>query len=119
MLILSVEYIINAKSFSKRISEVLTYKPMTIDGVECAGEVCTIGSGKSFAVLNLDDSVNVEYSIVAYDGNWTKGSTDVTTVSAMSPEEAEGLPLLLIGAGVLLLAAVAGFIIWARRPSPA
>ena len=94
-----------------------SYKPMTVDGVECDGDICTIGSGKSFAVLNLDDSVNVEYSIVAYDGNWTKGSTDVTTVSAMSPEEAEGLPLLLIGAGVLLLAAVAGFVYWARRPS--
>ncbi len=92
---------------------------MAINGEECDGDICTIGNGKAFAVLNIDDATSVEYSIVAYDGNWTKASTDVTTVSAMSPEEAEGLPLFLIGGGVLLLAAIAGFVTWARRPSPA
>ena len=31
-------------------------------------------------------------------------------------QEAE-LPLLLIGGGIGLMAAIAGFVIWARRPS--
>jgi len=96
-----------------------SYKPMTINGEVCDGDICTIGSGESFAVLNVDDSTEVEYSIVAYDGNWTKGSTDVATVSAMTPEEKKGLPVLLIIGGVILTACVSGFIFWARKPSVA
>lgn len=106
-------------SHISNISYNWSYKPMTINGEVCDGDICTIGSGESFAVLNVDDSTEVEYSIVAYDGNWTKGSTDVATVSAMTPEEKKGLPVLLIISVGILIASVSGFIFWARKPSVA
>ena len=41
----------------------------------------------------------------------------VGTDGGVPPSENEGLPFLLIGVGAIVLAAISGFVVWARRPA--
>lgn len=85
------------------------YKPLTIDGVECTDDVCTIGSGEAFAVLPVSDSTSVEFSIAAYDGNWTKGSSPMT-IASIDSEDETGISILVVGSVVVILALVGAFL---------
>ena len=90
-----------------------SYKALTIDGEECTDDVCTIGSGESFAVLNIDDSKSVEFSIMAYDGNWTKGNSEVTVASIDSGDD-DGISILMVGSVVIILAII-GALLFVRN----
>ena len=41
----------------------------------------------------------------------------VGTDGGAPPSENEGLPFLLIGVGAIVIAAISGFVVWARRPA--
>lgn len=92
-----------------------SYKPLTIDGEECEGDVCTLESGEATVVLNIDDSKMVEYSINAYDGNWTKGSSQITLASVDTSDDNEFPTLVVLG--VLAFMLIAGFVYWANQPA--
>ncbi len=81
------------------------YRALTIDGEECDDDVCTIGSGESYSVLPISDSKTVEYSIAAYDGNWTKGSSGMNIASVDSGDD-DGISVLMVGGVVVILALI-------------
>jgi len=83
------------------------YKALTIDGTECDDDVCTIGSGEAYAVLNIKDSEKVKYSIIAYDGNWTKGNSEMA-VAKISSSDDDDISTLMVGGvlGILVLIGV-------------
>ncbi len=92
------------------------YKPLSIEGEECHGDVCTLGSGEAYAVLNIDDSQQVEYSIMAYDGNWTMGQSEITIASVNEPDEDTEIPIAVIG-GLVTVVGIIGFAYWANQPA--
>ena len=92
-----------------------SYRVLTIDGEECHGDVCTLGSGEAYAVLNLTDDKKVEYSINAYDGEWTRGTSEMAVAAINDPDDDEFPALSLVG--LLAFMVVAGFIYWANQPA--
>ena len=90
------------------------YRPLTIDGEECEGDVCTLGSGEASAVLNLTDDTAIEFSIIAYDGNWTKGETQVEMYGTPSnPKSDDDSSIGLIG-GTIAVIAIIGFVAYLK-----
>jgi len=92
-----------------------SYKPLTIDGSECHGEVCTIGSGDAFAILNISDTKKAEYGIMAYDSNWTMGQSEIAIAALAEPEDDE-FPTMLVGGAIAAVGLGGLFVVWARRP---
>ena len=92
------------------------YKALTIEGEECSGDTCTIGSGEAFAVLNFTDDMDVEYSIMAYDGNWTRGITPIEMYEKSSSNSESAL--LLVGgvAGILGALGAGIYVLHTRKP---
>jgi len=98
---------------------------MKIEGEEVCDEetgICYAYSGATGTSLipYLDDS-QIYYQILFVDGNKTSSKTEVMqfvgTDGGAPPSEQKELPLMLIGVGTLVLALIAGFVLWARRPS--
>lgn len=81
------------------------YKEITIDGEECTEDVCTISNGEAYAVLDIGDDKAVEYSIMAYDGNWTRGNS-IMSVASVGGDSDDGISILMVGGLVGLLALV-------------
>ena len=92
-------------------------------------EVCDEETGICYAYAEATGTSIVPYSednpifyqVLFVDGNKTSSKTEVMQFigaqgGAPPAQEAE-LTLLLIGGGIVLIAAIAGFITWARRPS--
>ena len=90
------------------------YKSLTIDGEECEGDICTIGSGEAHAVLNFTEDTAIEYSIVAYDGNWTKGESHVEiygTPPTSSKDEDSSIALI---SGIVIIVSILGVAVYVK-----
>ena len=88
------------------------YRVLTIDGEECTDDVCAIGSGEASAVLPVSDSKSVQYSIAAYDGNWTKGNS-VMSIASIDKDD-DGISILMVG-GVVIILAIIGALLFIRN----
>ncbi len=105
------------REFGKNDSQ-WKYKELKIEGEECTDDVCTIGSGEAYAVLNISDSKKVEYSIMAYDGNWTKGSSEIAVASVSSSDD-DGISMAMVGGVIGILALIgAGVFYMNSRQNP-
>lgn len=93
------------------------YKELTIEGEECSGDSCTLGSGEAFAVINISDDTPVEYSIMAYDGNWTRGITSIYNY-VPSSSSSESYLLVLGVIGVLGAVGVSIYLFHTRKLEP-
>ena len=99
---------------------------MKIEGEEVCDEetgICYAYSGATGTSLipYLDESP-IYYQILFVDGNKTSSKTEVIQfvgTDGGTPPSSSGfeVPAFLIVGGSILIAAIAGFILWARRPS--
>ncbi len=98
---------------------------MKIEGVEVCDEetgICyAYADATGTSVIPYSEEKPIFYQVLFVDGNKTSSKTEVEqfvgTDGGSPPVQKEELPLLLIGGGILLLAVIAGFVAWARRPS--
>lgn len=98
---------------------------MKIEGEEVCDEETGIcyaysdATGTSLIPYSGEDPIF--YQVLFVDGNKTSSKTEVIqfvgTDGGTPPSSEKELPIFLIGGGVALIAAIAGFISWARRPS--
>jgi hypothetical protein len=98
---------------------------MKIEGEEICDEetgICYAYSGATgTSMIPYSEDNPIYYQILFVDGNKTSSKTEVMQFvgsdgGAPPPTETE-LPIFLIGGGIALIAAIAGFVSWARRPS--
>ena len=98
---------------------------MKIEGEEVCDEetgICyAYADATGTSVIPYSEEKPIFYQVLFVDGNKTSSKTEVEQFvggdGGSPPVQKEELPLLLIGGGILLLAVIAGFVAWARRPS--
>jgi len=98
---------------------------MKIEGEEVCDEetgICYAYAGATgTSLIPYSGDKPIFYQVLFVDGNKTSGKTEVLQFvgadGGAPPASGKELPLMLIGGGVVLLAAIAGFVVWARRPS--
>ncbi len=98
---------------------------MKIEGEEVCDEetgICYAYAGATgTSVIPYSNDNPIYYQILFVDGNKTSSKTEVMQFvgsdGGSPPSQEEEFPIVLVGTGFLLLTAVAGFVIWARRPS--
>ena len=98
---------------------------MKIEGEEVCDEetgICYAYAGATgTSVIPYSGDSPIYYQVLFVDGNKTSSKTEVMQFigadGGAPPAQEVELPLLLIGGGIGLIAAIAGFVIWARRPS--
>ena len=98
---------------------------MKIEGEEVCDEetgICyAYADATGTSVIPYSEEKPIFYQVLFVDGNKTSSKTEVEqfvgTDGGSPPVQKEELPLLLIGSGILLLAVITGFVVWARRPS--
>ncbi len=98
---------------------------MKIEGEEVCDEetgICYAYSGATGTSLIPYSGENpIYYQVLFVDGNKTSSKTEVIQFvgadGGAPPSEKEELPIMIIGVGAVVLAAISGFIIWARRPA--
>jgi len=97
---------------------------MKIEGEEVCDEngVCYAYSGATgTSLIPYAGDSPIYYQVLFSDGNKTSSKTDVIQFigadGGTPPAQEVELPILLIGVGMLVLAVIAGFVMWARRPA--
>ena len=97
---------------------------MKIEGEEVCDEngVCYAYSGATgTSVIPYSGDSQIYYQVIFSDGNKTSSRTDVLIFvgadGGTPPSEGGELPIMLIGIGTLVLAALSGFVYWARKPA--
>jgi hypothetical protein len=98
---------------------------MKIEGEEVCDEetgICYAYAGATgTSVIPYSEDEPIYYQILFVDGNKTSSKTEVMQFigsdGGAPPATETEIPIFLIGGGILLIAAIAGFISWARRPS--
>ncbi|MFL2939591.1 MAG: hypothetical protein ACJZ37_01550 [Candidatus Poseidoniales archaeon] len=97
---------------------------MKIEGEEVCDEngVCYAYSGATgTSVIPYSGDSEIYYQVIFSDGNKTSDRTDVLVFvgadGGTPPSEERELPMMLIGIGALVLAALSGFAYWARKPA--
>ena len=98
---------------------------MKIEGEEVCDEetgICYAYAGATgTSVIPYSEDEPIYYQILFVDGNKTSSKTEVMQFigsdGGAPPTTEKELPIFLIGGGALLIAAIAGFVSWARRPS--
>ena len=98
---------------------------MKIEGEEVCDEetgICYAYSGATgTSVLPYSEDKQIYYQILFVDGNKTSSKTEVMQFigsdGGAPPYEQKELPIMLIGIGSLVLAAISGFVYWARKPA--
>ena len=97
---------------------------MKIEGEEVCDEngVCYAYSGATgTSLVPYSGESPIYYQVLFSDGNKTSSKTEVLlfvgTDGGAPPSEKEELPLMIIGVGAVVLAAISGFVMWARRPA--
>ena len=98
---------------------------MKIEGEEVCDEetgICYAYAGATgTSVIPYSGDSPIYYQVLFVDGNKTSSKTEVMQFigadGGSPPAQEVELPLLLIGGGIGLLAAISGFVMWARRPS--
>ena len=96
---------------------------MKIEGEEVCDEngICYAYSGATgTSLIPYSGDSQIYYQIIYSDGNKTSSRTDVLIFvgadGGTPPSESGELPIMLIGIGSLVLAALSGFVYWARKP---
>ncbi len=97
---------------------------MKIEGEEVCDEngVCYAYSGATgTSLIPYSGDNEIYYQVIFSDGNKTSSRTDVLQFvgsdGGTPPSEERDLPIMMIAVGALVLGAVAGFVMWARRPA--
>ena len=97
---------------------------MKIEGEEVCDEngVCYAYSGATgTSLIPYSGDSEIYYQVIFSDGNKTSSRTDVLVFvgadGGTPPSESGDLPIMLIGIGTLVLAALSGFVYWARKPA--
>jgi hypothetical protein len=98
---------------------------MKIEGEEVCDEetgICYAYSGATgTSLIPYSGESPIYYQVLFVDGNKTSSKTEVIQFvgadGGAPPSEQKELPIMLIGVGTIVLALVAGFVIWARRPA--
>jgi hypothetical protein len=98
---------------------------MKIEGEEICDEetgICYAYSGATgTSMIPYSEDNPIYYQILFVDGNKTSSKTEVMQFvgsdGGAPPSTETELPIFLIGGGIALIAAIAGFVSWARRPS--
>ena len=97
---------------------------MKIEGEEVCDEngVCYAYSGATgTSLIPYSGDSEIYYQVIFSDGNKTSSRTDVLVFvgadGGTPPSEGGDLPIMMIGIGTLVLAALSGFIYWARKPA--
>jgi len=97
---------------------------MKIDGEEVCDEngVCYAYSGATgTSLIPYSGDSEIYYQVIFSDGNKTSSRTDVLVFvgadGGTPPSEGGELPIMMIGIGTLILAALTGFVYWARKPA--
>ena len=97
---------------------------MKIEGEEVCDEngVCYAYSGATgTSLIPYSGDSEIYYQVIFSDGNKTSSRTDVLQFvgsdGGTPPSEERDLPIMMIAVGILVLGAVAGFVMWARRPA--
>ncbi len=97
---------------------------MKIEGEEVCDEngVCYAYSGATgTSLIPYSGDNEIYYQVIFSDGNKTSSRTDVLVFvgadGGTPPSEGGELPIMMIGIGTLVLAALSGFVYWARKPA--
>ena len=98
---------------------------MKIEGEEVCDEetgICYAYAGATgTSVLPYSEESPIFYQILFVDGNKTSSKTEVLQFvgadGGAPPAEEKELPVLMIGIGAVFMTLIAGFVVWARRPS--
>jgi len=97
---------------------------MKIEGEEVCDEngVCYAYSGATgTSLIPYSGDSEIYYQVIFSDGNKTSSRTDVLVFvgadGGTPPSEGGDLPIMMIGIGALVLAALSGFVYWARKPA--
>ena len=97
---------------------------MKIEGEEVCDEngVCYAYSGATgTSLIPYSGDSEIYYQVIFSDGNKTSSRTDVLVCvgadGGTPPSEGGDLPIMMIGIGTLVLAALSGFVYWARKPA--
>ena len=97
---------------------------MKIEGEEVCDEngVCYAYSGATgTSLIPYSGDSEIYYQVIFSDGNKTSSRTDVLVFvgadGGSPPSEGGDLPIMMIGIGTLVLAALSGFVYWARKPA--
>ena len=97
---------------------------MKIEGEEVCDEngVCYAYSGATgTSLIPYSGDSEIYYQVIFSDGNKTSSRTDVLVFvgadGGTPPSEGGDLPIMMIGIGTLVLAALSGFVYWARKPA--
>ena len=97
---------------------------MKIEGEEVCDEngVCYAYSGATgTSLIPYSGDSEIYYQVIFSDGNKTSSRTDVLVFvgadGGTPPSEGGDLPIMMIGIGALDLAALSGFVYWARKPA--
>ena len=97
---------------------------MKIEGEEVCDEngVCYAYSGATgTSLIPYSGDNEIYYQVIFSDGNKTSSRTDVLVFvgadGGTPPSEGGDLPIMMIGIGTLVLAALSGFVYWARKPA--
>ena len=114
----------SAGGVGKVMSEWITDE-MKIEGEEVCDEetgICYAYAGATgTSVLPYSEDSPIFYQILFVDGNKTSSKTEVLQFvgadGGAPPADGGELPVLMIGVGVIFMALMAGFVVWARRPS--
>lgn len=85
-----------------------SFKEITFEEEVCEGDVCTIGSGKGYAVLDFTDDIAIEYSVVAYDGNWTKGESEIVMYEKQSSSSKDNESSAALVGGTIVVFLIIG-----------
>ena len=97
---------------------------MKIEGEEVCDEngVCYAYSGATgTSLIPYSGDSEIYYQVIFSDGNKTSSRTDVLVFvgadGGTPPSEGGDLPIMMIGIGALVLAALSEFVYWARKPA--
>jgi len=98
---------------------------MKIEGEEVCDEetgICYAYAGATgTSILPYSEDSPIFYQVLFVDGNKTSSKTEVMQFigadGGANPAEGKELPVLIIGISAIFMALIAGFVVWARRPS--
>ena len=97
---------------------------MKIDGEEVCDEngVCYAYSGATgTSLIPYSGDSEIYYQVIFSDGNKTSSRTDVLVFvgadGGTPPSDEIGINFVFIGVGATVLALLAGFVYWARKPA--